>query len=311
MPAAPKTALPSTDAAARAAEYLLLGLLALLWGASYLFIKIALSGFTPITLIALRVSGAAAVLGVVLVARRRRMPRDLGTWAALGLQALFNSIGAWTLLAWGEQHVEASLASVLNSTSPIFVFLFTAGITRHESLGGRKLAGAVIGLAGVALIFGLDALGGLGRSLPGQAACLGGAMLYACAAIYGRRFARLGALETALGTMIWASAVLVPLAFLAETPLRLRPGPGALAAAAVLSVFCTGAALLIYFRLVQSLGALGVASQSYLRAGIGVALGVVLLGETPGPAVLAGLLAAILGVALLNARPGRPTNART
>lgn len=108
--------------------------------------------------------------------------RQQRTWPRLGVQAIFNGIGAWTLLTWDQQFVDAGLASVLNSTSPIFVFLCTALITRHEPLGGRKLLGAVIGLAGVVLIVGADVLAGLGSAVAGQVACLVGAMLYACAA---------------------------------------------------------------------------------------------------------------------------------
>lgn len=288
-------------------DYLLLGVLALLWGSSYVFVKVAVAEITPITLIALRVGGAALFLSAILRLRGYTMPRDAGTWAKFGIQAFFNSIGAWTILAWGQQFVQAGLASVLNSTSPIFVFLFTALITRHERLGERKLLGAVIGLAGIVLIVGVDALSGLGTQVAGQVACLVGAMLYAGGAIHGKRFAKVGALETALGTMTWATAVLAPLAFALEDPLALRPSVSALAATAALSVFCTGAALLIYFRLVHTLGSLGVASQGYLRAGVGVLLGVALLGEVPTLPAIVGLVAAIGGVALLNA----PTRARS
>lgn len=283
-------------------DHLLLGVLALLWGSSYLFIKVALAEIPPLTIIALRVGGAALFLAVVLRLRGRRMPREARLWAMLAVQAVFNSIGAWTLLAWGEQSVDSGLASVLNSTSPIFVLLYTALFTRHEPLGPRKLAGAVIGLAGVILIVGIGALSDPGGALKGQLACLAGAALYAGAAIHGKRFAAIGALETALGTMIWATAVLVPAALLLEHPLTLRPGMSAIAATAALSIFSTGTALLIYFRLVNTLGSLGVASQSYLRAGIGVLLGAALLGEVPSPSALLGLIAAIGGVALINAR---------
>jgi drug/metabolite transporter (DMT)-like permease len=286
-----------------AVEYLLLGLLALLWGSSYLFIKIAVAAIPPITLIALRVSGASLFLFVVLLLRRQRLPRGVKVWAMLGVQAVLNSIGAWTVLAWGQQYVDAALASVLNSTSPIFVFLFTALFTRHEELGARKLAGAVLGLFGVVLIVGADALEGLRSSVAGQMACLAGAIMYAGAAIFGRRFAGIGALQTALGTMLWATATLVPAAFVLENPLSLAPGVKPLLATATLSILCTGVALLIYFRLVHTLGSLGVASQAYLRAGIGVVLGVVLLDETLDATVVAGLAAAILGVALMNAAP--------
>lgn len=281
-------------------EFALLALLALLWGSSYLFLKVAVAEIPPITLIAMRVAGAAAFLLVVMHMRNERLPRDAGTWRMLYLQAIFNGIGSWTVLAWGQQYVDASLASVLNSTSPIFVFLFTALVTRHEPLGGRRLFGALVGFAGVVLIVGLDALRGLGTQVAGQLACLLGAALYACAAIYGKRFSHIPPVATATGTMICATATLVPLAFVVERPWAMHPSTVALAAMAVLSVLCTGVALLLYFRLVRTIGSMGVASQSYLRAGVGVILGVVLLGETIALPAAIGIAAAIIGVALIN-----------
>lgn len=281
-------------------ELPLLALLALLWGSSYLFIKVAVAEIPPVTLIALRVFGAAIFLLLVMGARAEKLPRDGRTWRMLLLQAVFNSIGAWTVLAWGQQYVESGLASVLNSTSPIFVFLITALVTRHEALGGRKLIGAALGVLGVMLIVGVDALRGLGDQVVGQIACLIGAALYAGAAIYGKRFGHISAVATATGTMIWASIVLVPLALMLDRPWTLAPSATALAATAVLSILCTGVALLVYFRLVRTLGSMGVASQSYLRAGIGVILGLVFLGETFTLPVALGLSAAIAGVALIN-----------
>jgi drug/metabolite transporter (DMT)-like permease len=281
-------------------ELPLLALLALLWGSSYLFIKVAVTEISPITLIAIRVTGAAAFLLAVMALRGEKLPRDSRTWRMLYLQAVFNSIGAWTVLAWGQQFVDAGLASVLNSTSPIFVCLFTALITRHESLGGWKLLGALVGFFGVVLIVGLDVLHGLGEQVAGQLACLTGAALYACAAIYGKRFGHVSAVATATGTMICAAVTLFPLAFMVERPLAMAPSTAAIAATMILSIFCTGVALLIYFRLVRTIGSMGVASQSYLRAGIGVVLGMVVLGETIAPPVAAGIAAAIIGVALIN-----------
>lgn len=281
-------------------ELPLLGLLALLWGSSYLFIKIAVVEIPPVTLIALRVFGAAIFLTIVMRIRSETLPQDSATWRMLLLQAFFNSIGAWTVLAWGQRYVEAGLASVLNSTSPIFVFLFTALVTRHEGLGGRKLVGALLGAVGVLLIVGVDALRGLGDQVAGQIACLIGAALYAGAAIYGNRFKHISAVTTAAGTMIWASVVLVPLALLLDRPWTLDPSVAAVAATAILSILCTGVALLIYFRLVRTLGSMGVASQSYLRAGIGVVLGLLFLGESFALPVALGLSAALAGVALIN-----------
>jgi drug/metabolite transporter (DMT)-like permease len=103
----------------------------------------------------------------VLKWRQERLPRPVATWIRLLILAFFNSIGAWTILAWGQQHVDASLACVLNSTSPLFVFLFTALITRHETLNRLKLLGAVLGMSGVVMIVGTSAFSGVGSEIAG------------------------------------------------------------------------------------------------------------------------------------------------
>lgn len=283
-----------------ATELVLLALLALLWGSSYLFIRVALDTIPPVTLIAIRVSVASAFLMAVVMLRGERLPRDRRTWGMLLVQSFLNSIGAWTVLAWGQQFVDSGLASVLNSTSPIFIFFITYFLTRHESVNPRKLAGACVGLVGVVLIVGPDVLGGLGQQVAAQGAIILGALLYAGAAIYGKRFPHLSPTVTAAGTMIWATVCLVPLSLALESPWTLQPSAVSLAAALALSIACTGIALLIYFRLVRTLGSMGVASQAYLRAGIGVLLGVMVLGETFTSLIGAGLAAAIIGVALIN-----------
>ena len=278
----------------------LLALLALLWGSSYLLIKVAVQTIPPVTLIAVRVSIAAVFLLGVMQWRGDRLPRDAATWKLLFVQAILNSIGAWTVLAWGQQHVDSGLASVLNSTSPIFVFFITYFFTRHEAVGRLKLLGACLGVVGVALIVGLEALAGLGQQVAAQFAILLGAVMYAGAAIHGKRFGHLTPTVTAAGTMIWATACLIPLALVTEQPWRLTPSATSIEAVLVLAICCTGGALLIYFRLVRTLGSMGVASQAYLRAGVGVVLGVVVLGEQIAPVVAAGLIASILGVAAIN-----------
>ncbi len=277
-----------------------LALLALLWGSSYLFIKIAVAEIPPITLIAMRVSIACAFLLAVVYLRGDALPRDPRTWKMLLIQAMFNSIVAWTILAWGQQYVDSGLASVLNSTAPIFVFFITLLITRHEHVSPLKLGGAMLGLIGVVLIVGTEALGGIANQLAGALAALAGALLYACAAIYGKNLAHLTPAVSSAGTMIWATLCLVPLALVIDRPWTLAPSPSALAAALILAIFCTGSALLIYFRLLKTLGSLGVTSQAYLRAGVGVALGVIFLGEQISLLVGVGLLAAILGVVAIN-----------
>lgn len=277
-----------------------LALLALLWGSSYLFIKIAVATIPPLTLIAARVTIAALVLGAVVVWRGDSLPRDGRNWAMLLVQAFLNSIGAWTVLAWGQQYVDSGLASVLNSTSPIFVFVFTVATGGIAGVGAGKIAGALIGFLGVILILGTDVLAGLGEQVAAQFAILLGAALYAGAAIYGRRLSHLSAPVSSLGTMLWACICLMPLAAIIDRPWTLEPSAASILATLVLGTASTGGALLIYFRLVRTLGSMGVSSQAYLRSGVGVILGVTFLGETVSLVMGLGLAAAILGVALIN-----------
>jgi len=281
-------------------EIVLLFVLAGLWGSSYLFIKIAVVTIPPLTLIAIRVSIAAGFLYTVMKLQGHKLPRDSKTWKMLLLQSFLNSIGAWTVLAWGQQYVDSGLASVLNSTSPIFVFFFTLLFTRHESTGLLKLFGAFLGLFGVVLIMGADALAGIGQMVYAQLAILLGAVMYAGAAIYGKNLSHLPATVTACATMMWASLVLIPASIVLDQPWSLQPSSQSLAAALALAVFCTGIALMIYFRLLHTLGSIGTASQAYLRAGIGVGLGVIFLGEQITLVLGIGLFAAVLGVAAIN-----------
>jgi drug/metabolite transporter (DMT)-like permease len=286
---------------ARRFEYALLVLLAALWGSSYLAIKIAVASIPPVTLIALRVAIAAALLIAVLYLRGDRLPRDAYTWRMLFVQAFFNAIAAWTLLAWGAQRIDSGLAGVLNSTSPIWVFFITYFLTRHEPATSLKLAGAAGGLAGVVLAVGWTP-GGSGADIAGQVAVTLSAMLYACAAVWGTRYSGVSVNAVAAGTMLWAAACLVPASLLLDAPWTLRPPTNAVLATLYLGVVTTAIATLLYFRLIRTLGSLGVSSQSYLRAGWSVVLGALFLGEAITLQIAIGLAAIVLAVTAINAR---------
>ena len=156
----------------------------------------------------------------------------------------------------------------------------------------------------MALIVGVEAVSGLSLGLAGSLAALASAGLYGAAAVHGRRLSHIGAVATAMGTMLWAVVVLVPAALVVDRPWALSPSAEAIGAALALGFFCTALALMIYFRLIRTLGPMGVASQAYLRAGVGVLLGVAILGETIPPTLALGLVAALMGVAMINWRRG-------
>src|SRR3954467_10074332 len=126
-----------------AVELALLALLATLWGASYTFIKLGVATIPPVTLIAARTLNAGVVLLAVMRWRGLSLPRDAANWRRFLFQACLNSVIPFTLIAWAERSIDAGLATILNSTAPVFTFLLTFAITRHEPLTARKLFGVL------------------------------------------------------------------------------------------------------------------------------------------------------------------------
>ncbi|RTE92153.1 EamA family transporter [Bradyrhizobium sp. LVM 105] len=282
-----------------AAELTLLVALATLWGGSYTFIKLGVATIPPITLIAARTTIAGLLLLGVLWARGIKMPSDAATWRRFAFQAVLNSVVPWTLIAWGERHVDAALATILNSAAPIFTFLLTAVVTRHEATSPRKLFGVVAGMAGICLIVGVDAFHDIGGGLLAEAAIVAATICYACAAIFGRSFGGLDPMAPAAGSLLAGAAVLIPASLAVDQPWTLSPSLSSVLALLALAVFSTAAAFAIYFRLIQTLGSVGTTAQAYLRVPIGVAISVAFLGESLSPTAWIGLACVVLGVAAM------------
>lgn len=279
-----------------ARELLLLALLSTLWAASYTFIKIGVETIPPITFIASRTLIAGLLLLAVIRLRGLRLPTDLATWRLFFIQACINSVLPFTLIAWAEQSIDAGLAVILNATTPIFTFLLTALVIRHEPVCGRKLFGTIAGMTGVCLIIGVEALSGAGEAIWSQLAVLTAAFSYACAAIFSKNFKGLDPIMPAAGSLICGAVFLLPVSLIVDRPWTLSPSAASLTALLCLSVFSTALAFMIYFRLMQTLGSVGTTSQAYLRVPVGVAIGMAFLGEMPTPAMWMGLVCVIAGV---------------
>jgi drug/metabolite transporter (DMT)-like permease len=289
-----------------AGELALLLALATLWGASYTFIRIAVATIPPITLIAGRTAIAGLLLLLVMRWRGVRMPSDTATWKRFLFQACLNSVIPWTMVAWGERTLDAGLATILNSTSPIFTFFLTLAITRHEALTSRKLVGVIAGMAGICLIVGMQALSGFGEQLTAQLLTVAAAICYAGAAIFSRGFKGLDPMAPAAGSLLCGAAILIPVGLVVEQPWTIAPSTNSLLAMLALAVFSTAAAFVIYFRLIQTLGSVGTTAQAYLRVPIGVALGVLFLGEHLNSTAWIGLGCVVIGVAAMTI-PARTT----
>nr|WP_298093970.1 EamA family transporter [uncultured Shinella sp.] len=274
----------------------LLLLLSTLWGSSYTFIKIGVETIPPVTLIAARTLIAGSLLLLLIRVRGLSLPMDRASWRRFLFQACLNSVIPFTLIAWAEQTTDAGLATILNSTSPIFTFLLTVLITRHEPVTRRKLFGVSAGLIGVCLIVGFEALDGLGREAVAQLAIVAATVSYAGAAIFGKGFRGMDPMLPAAGSMISGAAILLPISLLVDQPWTLAPSGRSIAALFGLAVFSTALAFVIYFRLIQTLGSVGTTAQAYIRVPIGVGLGVLFLGETVTPTAGLGLVCVLAGV---------------
>jgi drug/metabolite transporter (DMT)-like permease len=279
-----------------ARELALLLLLATLWGASYTFIRVGVATIPPITLIAARTAIAGIMLWAVMLWRGMRLPSDAANWRRFLFQACLNSVIPWTLLAFGERTLEAGLATILNSTSPIFTVLLSLAVSRREALTPRKLVGVVTGMAGISLIVGVQALGGFGQQLMAQILTVLAAVCYAGAAIFGRGFKNLDPIAPAAGSLISGAAILIPASLSMERPWMLAPSTSSVLALIALAVFSTALAFVIYFRLIRTLGSVGTTAQAYLRVPVGVAFGVMLLGERPSATAWIGLACVVVGV---------------
>ena len=293
------TATATTKTTGNAREYALLVVLAILWGASYAFIRLGVATIPPLTLIAARTLIGGALLFAILAVRGCAMAVDAATWRRFMFQAVLNSVVPFTLIAWAEQTVEAGLATILCSTSPVFTFLITFAITRHEPVTIAKLFGVVAGIGGICLIVGVEALSGIGKALIADLALIAATLCFAGAAIFGRRFGSLDPMVPAAGSMLCGSMVLVPISLVAERPWTIVPSTTSVMALIALSVLSTAFAFVLYFRLVRTLGSVGVTAQAYLRVPVGVAIGIAFLGESLGPSALIGLAGVIAGVAAM------------
>src|SRR4051795_4047713 len=282
-----------------AGELALLLLLAMLWGASYTLIRIGVSTIPPITLIAARTAIAGIILWTVMHLRGVRFPRDAANWRRFLFQACLNSVIPWTLLAFAERTLEAGLATILNSTSPIFAVLLSLGVSRCEALTTRKLLGVLTGMAGICLIVGVQALAGFGEQLTAQILTVLAAVCYAGGAIFGRGFKDLDPIAPAAGSLVCGAAILIPASLLIERPWALAPSTGSVLALIALAAFSTALAFVIYFRLIRTLGSVGTTAQAYLRVPIGVAVGVVFLGEQLSSTAWIGLACVVVGVAAM------------
>lgn len=238
----------------------LIGFLGLIWGGSFFFTEIALTGMGPLTLVTGRVGIAAVALWLVIAIRGEEVPRIGWIWLALFVMGAINNVVPFSLISWGQTRIDSGVASILNATTPLFAVLVAHVFTQDEKLTVARFSGVMCGVIGVAVLIGPDAIAGLGDfgegALLGQCAGLSASLCYAFAGVFGRRLRGLSPLVASAGMLTGSTILMIPIAMIVEQPQAGPfPGVGPLAAVTAMALVCTAFAFLLYFRILALAGA--------------------------------------------------------
>lgn len=283
-----------------------MGLLALFWGSSFLWIKLGLASFTPVQMTFLRLVLGSVVLVIVCYASRHRLPTDRKLWGHLAVAALIGNAIPFTLFAVGEQTVDSGVAGVLNATTPLWVLLIGLTLGTERNLSAVRVSGLIFGFLGTLLIFAPWEAGEL--TSWGALVLLVAAMCYAVSFAYIGRFLSGRGLPpiTLSASQIVAATGLTALAlpFNGFEPIHLRLD--AAIAVSVLGIVGTGFAFALNYRLITDEGPTNAAAVAYLLPVVSVLLGALVLDETLNPRVIAGMVVVLGGVAMTRVRRRLP-----
>lgn len=279
-----------------------MALLALFWGSSFLWIKLALDGLTPVQVSLARLVLGGAVLVALCWAGGQRLPSDRRTWGHLVVAAFFGNALPFLLFGIGELTVPSGVAGMLNSTTPLWALLIGILIGTERDLRPVRIAGLVLGFGGTLLIFAPWSAGDVASW--GALAILAAAVSYAVSYTYiGRKLAGRGTAPLALSaaqilTATGITTLALPAGGLEPVHLDLT----AVLAVVVLGVFGTGFAFALNYRLIADEGPTQAATVGYLLPVVSVLLGALVLGEDLNPRVIAGMVVVLAGVAMTRVR---------
>ena len=286
-------------------DWLILLALALIWGGAFFFIGIAVRHVPPLTYVWLRLTIAAAGMWLYLrvTGQKAALPRKV--WGSILLLAVLNNALPFVLIGWGEQHIASGLAAILNATTPIWGVLVAHFLTHDERMNPRKVAGVLLGFGGVVVMMGPSLLSSLGAGAVAQIACVLASLVYALAAVWARRFKKMGLspIGVTTGQLTAGALVMLPMSLIVDRPwTHAAPPLGAWSAIAALALLCTAFAYVLYFRLIETSGATNAMLVTLLVPPVAILLGALFLGETLAPEDFAGLGLIALGLAAIDGR---------
>ena len=287
-------------------EWAMLLALSAIWGGSFFFNGVAVRELPVFTIVVLRVSLGAVALYLILQMRGQFLPSGWPVWRAFFVLGAVNNVIPFSLIVWGQTHIASGVASILNASTPLFTVAFAHFLTKDEKMTAGRLAGVLIGFAGVAAMVGSDAIETLGANVTAQLACLAAAISYALGSIYGRRFHTMGIapMTVATGQVIASSVILLPLALVIDQPWTMAmPGMATILAVGGLALIATALAYVLFFRILSTAGVTNLALVTFLIPVSAILLGVLFLNETLLMRHVAGMALIGLGLAAIDGRP--------
>ncbi len=279
-------------------QWLLLAFLSVLWGASYLFNGLAVREVPLLSIVLARVGIAAGILVPLLYAMGYRLPTTLAAWRPFIIVSILNNLFPFTLIVFGQKEIASGLAAVLNATTPIFALLIGHVSGAGEPLRANKAAGVLIGIAGVAILVGPEAIFGRSSHLLAMVCVLAASVSYALGSYWGRRFHDVPPLVTGAAQLLCSTIVLIPIVALVDQPWTWPPlSPMVIWSLIGLATLSSALATVVYFKLLAGAGPTNTMLVTLLIPVSAIALGTVVLGETLELRHLAG--AAVIGAALV------------
>jgi drug/metabolite transporter (DMT)-like permease len=306
MPPPSEPPAASQPPGARRATTVRLGVLALAWGSTFLWIKLGIRGLSPVELTFTRLVLGAALLLAVAAAQRSSLPRSPVIWVHIAVASVFGNAAPYLLFAVGEQHVASATAGMLNATTPLWTVVVALAVRHQRALGLRQAAGLAVGFGGALLIFSpWHAAGGLASA--GALESAGAAASYGIGYVYMDRFlARRGIAPTALAAcQLLAAAVLLAVLLVVAGGPAPRLDLTVTASVVILGLLGTGVAYVLNYQIITSEGATVASTVTYLLPVVAVALGAAVLGERVTLPAICGIALILLGVALTRGRSGR------
>ena len=286
-------------------DWLTLIALALIWGVAFLFISVAVSEVPPLTYVWARLMIAAAAMWLFVWWRGEPAGLPRSIWGAILVLALFNNAIPFVPFGWGQTHIASGLAAILNATTPIWGVVVAHLFTADEKMSPRKIAGVLLGFAGVTMMIGPALLGSIDNNALAQLACVAAALCYAFAGVWARRFRAIGVspISVTTGQLTAGALLMLPVAFLIDRPwLDALPSLKAIGAITALAVVCSSFAYILYFRLIYRAGATNALLVTLLVPPVAIVTGALVLHEVIEPRDFAGLALIALGLAAIDGR---------